>query len=697
MNEPIRYDHRSFIIRGRRQLLISGEIHYARSPREEWPALLDRSRECGLNTIATYVFWNWHEPERDRFEFTGDHDLRAFIDLCAERNLNVLLRLGPYCCAEWNFGGYPAWLRDEADITIRTWNAPYLRRVETYFRRLCAEVRPALATNGGPVILCQVENEYGNVEKRYKEDGQRYLAWMAALARELGIDVPIIMCEGAAEGAVETVNGHSVSDDRIAAFRRKHPDLPMIWTELWPAWYDTWGFQRHGRDARNIARHLLHFVSRGGAGWNYYMWHGGTNFDRTSMYLQTTSYDFDAPLDEHGRVTRKGAYLARLHAALAGQMEAILAGDRRNEQAERGSERTVWRLNGKSCAVHLSPAGGRLVGAGGEVLFDVEEAWRDVEEGAGRANRPWNAPWREAIPLAGWQRRVEPLPSQRTDAGVVAETPVEQLSLTHDQSDYCWYSATLTTDQDGDVALDIPYGGDFFYIYVDGSLVAQSQPPFRENRGPTLPDSPWPAANDLEAQVRDGFHHAFRFPAARGTHRLDILAVALGLVKGDWQIAGPMNTERKGIWRPVTANGAVLSPWTMHPGVEPRHDGAWQPLPKTPCPCAWYRTSFELPADRLAAGADWRLDANGLGKGMAFLNGHALGRYWLIAGNGYGADETWHNRKLDGLSIHPAGEPTQRYYRIPGAWLRPVNTLLFFEEQAALPTAVRIEARSPAG
>ncbi len=687
-------------IGARRQLLISGEIHYARSPRAQWPALLDRSQACGLNTIASYVFWNWHEPERDRFDFTGDHDLRAFLDLCAERGLNVLLRLGPYCCAEWNFGGYPAWLRDEPGITIRTWNEPYQRRVETYFRRLCAEIRPCLTTQGGPVVLCQVENEYANVAKRYGEDGQRYLAWMATLAREQGIDVPIIMCEGGAEGVVETVNGFSISDDRIAAFRAAHPDLPLIWTEFWPAWYDTWGFQHHRRDARNLARHLLHFVSRGGAGWNYYMWHGGTNFGRTSMYLQATSYDFDAPLDEHGRLTAKGAYLARLHAALAGQTDLLLAGDRQTASHGSDGEQTTWRGPDAACTVSLPPTGGSLRDGHGTVLFDVEETWREITAlptPAGRPARarPWDVPWQPAAVLSAWQSQPEPRPAARTDAAVADEAPREQLALTHDRSDYCWYSTDLTTDRAGDIVLDIPYGGDFFCVYLDDRLVAQSQPPFRENRGPTQPDAAWPVANQLETQVLDGFHHAFRFPASPGTHRLDILAVALGLVKGDWQIAGPMNTECKGIWRPVTANGRVLTPWRMRPGLagERAAPGDWQPLAPAPQPLTWYRTTFALTPEALAADADWRLDAVGLGKGMAFLNGHALGRYWLIAGQGYGADATWQDTTLDALSLHPAGEPTQRHYRIPACWLQPENELLLFEEQAATPTGVRIEAR----
>src|ERR1035437_7155883 len=173
----IGFDSRAITVNGHRTLLISGEMHYARAPRPLWPALLDRSVACGLNCIASYIFWNVHEPRRDVYDFSGDHDLGYFIKLCGDRGLHVILRLGPYCCAEWNYGGFPPYLRDEPGLAIRTFNEPYLQRVEKYFRHLMAEVRPYLTSRGGPVILVQVENEYSNVAKRYGKAGQRYLAW----------------------------------------------------------------------------------------------------------------------------------------------------------------------------------------------------------------------------------------------------------------------------------------------------------------------------------------------------------------------------------------------------------------------------------------------------------------------------------------------------------------------------------------
>lgn len=686
-NKNVRYDSRSFIVDDERVMLISGEMHYARSPRDLWPALLDRSVACGVNCIASYIFWNFHEPKKDVYDFSGDRDLGYFLRLCAERNLHVILRAGPYCCAEWNYGGYPPYLIDEPGITIRTYNKPYMNRVEKYFEQLTAVIRPHLATNGGPVILVQVENEYANVAKRYGEDGQRYLAWMADLAVKLGMNVPIIMCEGGTETAVDTVNGFSISDKRLAEFSEEHPEMPITWTEFWPAWYDTWGFQRHYRDPRNMARHLLRFIARGGSGWNYYMWHGGTNFGRNSMYLQTTDYGFDAPIDEFGRITLKGAYLSRLHHVLADNQQILLTGDRTAIKYDNGVEEITWQFGDNDIKLRMD-GNCYILLIDGNVIFDTDADYAKVKDN-------YSSPeWTYVEPLKNWLSHPEPFPMNRPDA-IIAEQPVEQLSLTHDDSDYCWYSTNITIDTDGPVNLLIPYGGDQFYIYLDGKLAAFSQPPFIENRGATMPGGSGPVANDLETLMRDGFRHEFTFNAVAGNHRLDILACALGLIKGDWQIAGPMNTEKKGIWQPVFINGNEISGWEMRPFLHAEKVCAvdWTPVSIDVPPCTWYRSEIVLSAEMLASDADFRIDMAGMGKGKLFVNGHALGRYWLIIGDGYGPDGNWLDQELEGIYLGPENEPTQRYYHVPKCWLKEENTILLFEEQECSPANVALQIR----
>jgi beta-galactosidase len=675
----IDFDSRAVTIDGRRALLISGEIHYARSPRELWPALLDRSVACGLNCVASYVFWNEHEPRRDVYDFSGNRDLPHFLQLCAERGLHVILRVGPYCCAEWNFGGFPPYLRDEPGISLRTWNAPYLQRVERYFRHLMLEVRAYLASNGGPVILVQVENEYANVARRYGEEGQRYLAWIVDLAKRLGVDVPTITCEGGAPGAIACVNGFSIPPDRLARHQTEHPNVPLLWTELWTGWYDTWGFQHHRRDVRNIAFSLLAFLNHGGSGWNYYMWHGGTNLGRTSMYLQTTSYDFDAPLDEFGRTTPKALFLQRLHQVLREHASLFLEGACVREGAE-----TTWSAGRDSIRLRSDPITktAQLFDASGAVLFDT----------SARLPRVRSA-WRNLPPLKGWKSWPEPRPAERSDARL-ARVPVDQLQLTGDTSDYCWYSTTFEVTTPGVQKLDLPLGGDFLYVYCDDRLLGQSRLPLRENRGATsLLTAVRTDINMLESQSADGFRHEFVLRASRGKHRLDILATALGLVKGDWQISGPMETERKGIWHDALLNGRVLSNWEIRPGLvgEQRSPAgiAWRRASPMR-PCTWHEVTF---ATRLERDGDYRLDAAGLRKGLLFLNGRLLGRHWLVDARDYGADEGWHERDRDGLLVDAGGRPTQRYYCLPRPWLKELNQLVVFEEQSCELTRVRLQVR----
>ncbi len=687
-NKNVRYDSQSFIVNDERVMLISGEMHYARSPRDLWPALLDRSIECGVNCIASYIFWNFHEPKKDVYDFSGDRDLGYFLQLCAERGLYVVLRAGPYCCAEWNFGGYPPYLIDEPGITIRTYNAPYMQRVEKYFEQLTAVIRPHLATNGGTVILVQVENEYANVAKRYGDDGQRYLAWMADLAINMGMDVPIIMCEGGTDTAVDTVNGFSISDKRLADFRNEHPEMPIAWTEFWPAWYDTWGFQRHYRDPRNMARHLLRFIARGGSGWNYYMWHGGTNFGRNSMYLQATDYGFDAPLDEFGRISLKGAYLSHLHHVLLDNQQFILSGACHTVKIDDDSEEISWNLDSSNLMLRLT-ATSYILSVDGKVIFDTEVDYNEVKQ-------QYASPaWQPIIPMQNWLKHPEPLPQDRSDA-IIAEHPVEQLSLTHDDSDYCWYSTTVTVDTDGVISLLIPYGGDMFYIYIDGELIKTSQPPFIENRGSTMPGGSGKVANELETLMTEGFRHEFKLDMTAGSHRLDILACALGLIKGDWQIAGPMNTEKKGIWQPVSVDGKEVSGWEMRPFLhgETVCVNDWVPVTDKTQTCTWYQTDFSLSSELLNNDNDFRIDMTGMGKGKLFVNGHALGRYWLIIGDGYGPDGTWLDREQEGMYLGPENEPTQRYYHVPKCWLKTENKIVIFEEQQCAPTQIVIESRN---
>ncbi|MBB5343775.1 hypothetical protein HDF10_001750 [Edaphobacter lichenicola] len=664
-----------------------------------WPQLLDRSKALGVNCISTYVFWNVHEPERDRYDFTGGRDLAHFLQLCQERELLAFLRVGPYCCAEWNFGGFPSYLRDEPNIELRTMNNPYLDRVEKYFDRLAEEIRPYLAPNGGPVAMIQVENEYANVAKRYGEAGQEYLRWIVNLAERVGFKIiPTTTCEGGASGSIETLNGNDIPPERAAGFRLKHPKEPMIWSELYPGWYDTWGHPRHtGRDGRELATCILEFLAEGGAGWNYYMWHGGTNFGRDSMYLQTTSYDFTAPLDEYGRCTPKGEYLGQLHKKLVEHRLILLEGNRTSENVTMNFQKTTWtrgfqrlellvnrgkepQTDASGCSV--SPGGACLRSGDGDYIFHTDQI--DATKGPAHDATKWN----DISPPLMWSAWHEPLPPQRDRASIVRSSePIEQLKLTKDKTDYCWYSTTINTWK-GEELLAIPYGGDFLYVYVDGELVSQSVAPLLENRGFIVPsgsNQPMVVADQNESSKTDGYRHQFNLSGMKpGRHRLEILATAIGMVKGDWQITAPMNMERKGIWNGVLLDGDSLNTeWfnipflygeKIHIATGPERQ-KWLKVPEIAKPLTWYRATFNLSDNELAHDSDYRIDAAGLWKGSLFVNGHAIGRYWLIGARDSEAD------------------PTQSHYHVPSVWLKRTNVLIVFEENAVIPSKVRFQRR----
>lgn len=672
----VSHDQRAVLINGRRELLICGEIHYARVPDQEWARVLDATKAAGVNCIASYVFWNWHEPRRGCFDFSGQHDIAHFLSLCKERGLHVLLRAGPYCCAEWNYGGFPAWLRDEPGIEFRTFNQPFLERTENYMRHLFTEITPHLATRGGAIILVQLENEYANIAKRYQEDGDRYLAWMLELGRRCGIDVPVVMCEGGAPGSIEALNGFSISEARINDFLRRCPQQPLIWTELWTGWYDTWGYERHVRDTGNLCYHLLRFIAAGGTAWNYYMWHGGTQLGRTSMYLQATAYDFGGPLDESGRLTPKGHHLGLLHALLLSQKELLL-----NGQIQIGPNQTIWKKGRRKLVLDWNPTGydASLSDETGRVLFASKPSAKSAFK---------TPPWRPLTSLDFQPYQTEQMPAERGDEPVRAQSPVEQLLLTKDESDYCWYSHILKRTKSGMHELHLPRCGDFLRVFVNGKSVAQTPLPIRECRGATMPPlgDATPSVSEINVLETTLSHYGFtcRIPLSAGSNRIDILCGALGLIKGDWMISGPMGTERKGIWGEVYLDGAVLHGWEMRARLigETRHRFS-TPAHKSvrrDKNLGWWRASFDLAPRLLTDRHDFRVDLAGWDKGLLYLNGRLLSRYWLIEGHGYGGDESWHEAKENGMSLTGKGTPTQRFYRLPTSWLETHNTIELFDE-----------------
>ncbi len=348
-----------FTLQGDSVQIISGEMHYARIPRADWRIRLRLARAMGLNTISTYVFWNLHEPAPGRFDFSGQNDIATFIRTAQQEGLHVILRPGPYVCAEWDLGGYPAWLLADPGMLLRSTQPQFTTAASRWLDRLGKELRPLLASHGGPIIAVQVENEYGSFG-----NDQAYLRWQRDALVHAGFGgVRLYTADGPEELAAGTlpdlpavVNfGPGDADSAFARLARFEPGQPLMSGEYWAGWFDQWG-GRHARTSTDQQARELDWMLGRGYSVNLYMFHGGSTFgfmnganiDGGRYHPQTTSYDYDAALDESGRPTPK--YLA---------FRAIIARAHRRPVAGGACAST----NDPGGSVHAVANGAALVGA----------------------------------------------------------------------------------------------------------------------------------------------------------------------------------------------------------------------------------------------------------------------------------------------------------------------------------------------
>ncbi len=295
--------------------VISGAIHYFRVPREYWRDRLIKLKACGFNTVETYVAWNMHEPREGEFNYSDMLDIEDFLATAAELGLYAIVRPGPYICSEWEFGGLPWWLLKNDGIRLRCMDADYIAAVDRFFDSLIPRIAAHQITEGGNVILVQVENEYGS----YGDDSE-YIRYLADGLRRRGINVPLFTSDGTNKqmltgGTVpeifKTANFGSRAEKQFAALREYQPDGPLMCTEFWNGWFDHWTEEHHHRPGDDAAASLDDILAHGG-NVSAYMFHGGTNFGFMNgancfdKYEPTvSSYDDDAPVNEYGDLTDK--------------------------------------------------------------------------------------------------------------------------------------------------------------------------------------------------------------------------------------------------------------------------------------------------------------------------------------------------------------------------------------------------------
>ncbi len=303
---------RQFLMDGTPYQIISGEMHYPRVPRAYWRDRLRKAHAMGLNTITTYAFWNVHEPRPGMYDFAGQNDLAEYIREAQQEGLNVILRPGPYVCAEWELGGYPFWLLKDRDVLLRSTEPKYTAAVRTWFTRLAREIKPLLLKNGGPIIAVQVENEYGALgdDSSYLEGVKRDL-----IAAGLGDTLlytsnqPGDTARGSLPELPTVINfGAGEAERGFRKLDQIRPDGPRMTGEYWAGWFDKWGEAHHETDGQKEAAEFRWMLEQGYSV-SLYMFHGGTTFGwmngadthtGADYHPDTTSYDYDAPLNERG-------------------------------------------------------------------------------------------------------------------------------------------------------------------------------------------------------------------------------------------------------------------------------------------------------------------------------------------------------------------------------------------------------------
>ena len=307
-------DH--FVLDGKPFQIISGEMHYARIPRKYWRDRLKKARAMGLNTVSTYVFWNAHEPRPGVYDFSGRLDVAAFIRMAQEEGLYVILRPGPYSCAEWDLGGFPAWLLADPNLVLRSTDPKFLEPAGRWLKRLGQELAPLQLAPGGPILAVQVENEYGSFGNDHS-----YVKWVRDTLLQAGFtDSLLYTADGGDEltaGTLPDVHaainfGPGDAKSEFAKLAKFRPGRPMFNSEYWDGWFDHWGEHHHTTDTAEQASEIDWILTHGYS-INLYMFHGGTSFgfmsganwDEDKYEPDVTSYDYDSPVSESGALTKK--------------------------------------------------------------------------------------------------------------------------------------------------------------------------------------------------------------------------------------------------------------------------------------------------------------------------------------------------------------------------------------------------------
>ncbi|XP_034080521.1 beta-galactosidase-1-like protein 2 [Gymnodraco acuticeps] len=575
--EGLRANSSQFTLEGKPFHILGGSIHYFRVPRAYWEDRLLKMKACGLNTLTTYVPWNMHEPERGVFNFEDQLDLEAYLRLAASLGLWVILRPGPYICAEWDLGGLPSWLLRDKNMKLRTTYPGFTDAVNSFFNHLIEKVVPHQYSKGGPIIAVQVENEYGS----YAKD-DKYMPFIKESLLSRGISELLLTSDnkeglklGGVKGALETINFQKFNPKDIKYLDEIQPHKPKMVMEYWSGWFDLWGDLHHVYPAEDMLPVVTEILKLN-MSINLYMFHGGTNFGfmggafavgMPAPKAMVTNYDYDAPLSEVGDYTTKYHLLRNVFSQYHAQPLTVLPPHQ---------DRRVYQP--VSIQQHLS-------------------LWVSL---------------------------------QFTDKAFKSERPVSMENLPVNNNNgqsygYTLYETTISSEGTLNSKNNIR---DRALVYVDKHFVG----------------------------VLDYKTQELAVPYGKGKRTLSLLVENCGRVN----YGKTLDEQRKGLVGDIELNKNPLRDFVIHsldmkPGFVNRLEGTghWislrQQRPSFP-------GFFQAKLYVNSSPKDTFIKLPGWGKGVVFINGRNLGRYWSVG-------------------------PQQTLY-VPGPWLhRGNNQVTVFEEQ----------------
>ncbi|KAL6201128.1 hypothetical protein ACLB2K_024843 [Fragaria x ananassa] len=711
----VTYDHRALVIDGKRRVLQSGSIHYPRSTPEVWPEIINKAKEGGLDVIETYVFWNYHEPVKGqltkletsepdiKYYFEGRFDLVRFVKTVQEAGLLVHLRIGPYACAEWNYGGFPIWLHFIPGIQFRTTNAPFKNEMKHFLAKIVEMMKEEdlFATQGGPIILAQVENEYGNVEWSYGVGGELYVQWAAETAVSLNTSVPWVMCaqDDAPDPIINTCNGFYC--DR---FTPNSPSKPKMWTENYSGWFLGFGNPIPYRPVEDLAFAVARFFETGGTFQNYYMYFGGTNFGRTAGGpLVATSYDYDAPIDEYGFLRQpKWGHLRDLHKSIKHCEEYLISSDPTQLQLGVNLEAHIYYKHSNECAAFLANYGSSSdanVTFKGHVYFlpawsvsilpDCKNVIFNTAKVVSQrtAGDPIFASTTLELSSWGWYKETV---GSWSNGSFSSPGLLEQISTTKDTSDFLWYSISINIgpDQGTELFLNIESLGHAALIFVNKKPIGfgygnHEDASFILNELVAL--NPGNNTIDMLSMMIGVQNYGPWFDIAGA----GIFFVAIGdldtgkvdLSGEEWTYQVGLEGEYLGLANISLANSSL---WTT---------GANPPVSQT---LIWYKVSFLAPEGK----GPLALDLASMGKGQAWVNGQGIGRYWstyLSPSTGCNSSSGCDYRGAYDANkcLKNCGQPAQTLYHIPRTWVHDgENLLVLHEELGGDPSKISVRTRT---